>query len=203
MNFTFEDDDISRFIITIPQNRIGALIGPDGRVKKRLEEMAGVDIDIDSTSGEVIISSQPEMSDPFLVIKARDFVHAVGRGFNPQIAFALLEEEIYLEIINLKLVLGTNPNKLKRFRGRLIGKEGRTRKIIEETTGTRISIFGNTIGIIGQHERIRVARDAIYMLLEGAKHGSVYGFLEERAQMFKLSSRELWDKASRDAKDND
>jgi ribosomal RNA assembly protein len=203
MNFTFEDDDVSRFIVTIPQIRIGALIGPAGRVKKRLEEMAGVDVDIDSASGEVIISSQPNISDPFLVIKARDFVHAVGRGFNPQVAFALLDEEMYLEIVNLKLIVGTNPNKLKRFRGRLIGREGRTRKIIEETTGTRLAVFGNTVGIIGPYERIRVARDAVYMLLEGSKHGTVYAFLEERAQMFKLSTRELWDKASRDAKDRD
>jgi ribosomal RNA assembly protein len=203
MNFTYEDDDVSRFIVTIPQIRIGALIGPAGRVKKRLEEMAGVDVDIDSASGEVIISSQPNTSDPFLVIKARDFVHAVGRGFNPQVAFALLDEEMYLEIVNLKLIVGTNPNKLKRFRGRLIGREGRTRKIIEETTGTRLAVFGNTVGIIGPYERIRVARDAVYMLLEGSKHGTVYAFLEERAQMFKLSTRELWDKASRDAKDRD
>ncbi|NHJ32697.1 MAG: RNA-processing protein, partial [Asgard group archaeon] len=97
-------------------------------------------------------------------------------------------------------VVGTNPNKLLRFRGRIIGKEGRTRKIIEETTGTRISVFGNTVGIIGPYERLKVARDAIHMLLEGSKHGTVYAFLEERAQMFKLSARELWDKSSRDAK---
>ncbi|MHA1211894.1 MAG: KH domain-containing protein, partial [Candidatus Heimdallarchaeota archaeon] len=102
--------------------------------------------------------------------------------------------------INLKLVLGTNPNKIKRFRGRLIGREGKTRRVIEETTGTRISVYGNTIGIIGPYERLRVARDAIYMLLEGSKHGTVYGFLEEKAQMFRFSSQELWDKASRDAK---
>jgi ribosomal RNA assembly protein len=204
LDYEFEDDDdVSRFIITIPKIRIGALIGPEGRVKKRLEDLAQVEIEVDSEYGEVVISSSENTSDPFLVIKARDFVHAVGRGFNPEIAFALLDEEMYLEIINLKLVVGTNPNKLKRFRGRLIGREGRTRRIIEETTGTRISIFGNTVGIIGPYERLRVARDAVYMLLEGAKHGSVYGFLEDRAQMFKLTSQELWDKASRDAKDTD
>jgi ribosomal RNA assembly protein len=193
-------EDVSTFIVTIPQNRIGALIGPSGRVKKRLEDLAGVDIDIHSGSGEVIIASKPNMTDPFLVIKARDFVSAVGRGFNPQVAFALLDEEMYLEIINMKLVVGTNPNKLLRYRGRIIGKEGRTRRIIEETTGTRISVFGNTVGIIGPYERLKVARDAINMLLQGSKHGTVYAFLEERAQMFKLSARELWDKASRDAK---
>ena len=193
-------EEVSKFVVTIPQNRIGALIGPSGRVKKRLEDLAGVEIDIHSGSGEVIIASRPKMTDPFLVIKARDFVHAVGRGFNPQVAFALLAEEMYLEIINMKLIVGTNPNKLVRFRGRIIGKEGRTRKIIEETTGTRISVFGNTVGIIGPYERLKVARDAIHMILQGSKHGTVYAFLEERAQMFRLSARELWDKASRDAK---
>jgi len=193
-------EEVSKFVVTIPQNRIGALIGPSGRVKKRLEDLAGVEIDIHSGSGEVIIASKPKMTDPFLVIKARDFVHAVGRGFNPQVAFALLAEEMYLEIINMKLIVGTNPNKLVRFRGRIIGKEGRTRKIIEETTGTRISVFGNTVGIIGPYERLKVARDAIHMILQGSKHGTVYAFLEERAQMFRLSARELWDKASRDAK---
>lgn len=193
-------EEVSKFVVTIPQNRIGALIGPSGRVKKRLENLAGVEIDIHSGSGEVIIASKPKQTDPFLVIKARDFVHAVGRGFNPQVAFALLDEEMYLEIINMKLIVGTNPNKLVRFRGRIIGKEGRTRRIIEETTGTRISVFGNTVGIIGPYERLKVARDAIHMILQGSKHGTVYAFLEERAQMFKLSARELWDKASRDAK---
>lgn len=193
-------EDVSKFVVTIPQNRIGALIGPSGRVKRRLEDLAGVEIDIHSGSGEVIIESRPKMTDPFLVIKARDFVHAVGRGFNPQVAFALLDEEMYLEIINMKLIVGTNPNKLLRYRGRVIGKEGRTRKIIEETTGTRISVFGNTVGIIGPYERLKVARDAVHMILQGSKHGTVYAFLEERAQMFRLSARELWDKASRDAK---
>ncbi|MBN1328798.1 MAG: RNA-processing protein [Candidatus Heimdallarchaeota archaeon] len=192
--------DLSNFLITIPQNRIGALIGPEGRIKQRLEDLASVELDIDSQSGEVIISSKENMSDPFLAIKARDFVHAVGRGFNPEIAFILLEEDMYLEIINLKTIVGTNPNKLDRFRGRIIGREGKTRHVIEETTGTRISVFGNTVGIIGQYERLRVAKDAIFMLLEGAKHGTVYSYLEEKAQMFKRDAHELWEKASRDSK---
>jgi len=201
MNFKPEDDDVSRFFVTIPQNRIGALIGPKGRVKKRLEELAGVDIEIDSGSGDVCVSSTEETEDPFLVIKARDFVTAVGRGFNPETAFTLLDDDIYLEIINLKLVVGTNEKKIMRFRGRIIGREGRTRKVIEEATGTKISVFGHTVGIIGIYERLKVAREAIYLLLEGSKHGTVYAYLEEKAQMFRFDTRELWDKASRDKKD--
>ncbi|NHJ04680.1 MAG: RNA-processing protein [Candidatus Heimdallarchaeota archaeon] len=193
-------DDVSRFYITIPRDRIGALIGPKGRVKKRLEENAGVDLEIDSESGDVIIIAKPDIEDPFLAIKARDFVHAVGRGFNPTAAFSLLDEDIYLEIINMKVIVGDNPSKIQRFRGRIIGREGRTRKVIEETTGTRIVVYGNTVSIIGQFERLRVAREAIHLILDGSKHGTVYAFLEEKAQMFRMSSQELWDKASKDSK---
>lgn len=193
-------DEVSRFYITIPRDRIGALIGPKGRVKKRLEENAGVDLEIDSESGDVIISAKPDIEDSFLAIKARDFVHAVGRGFNPTAAFSLLDEDIYLEIINMKVVVGDNPSKIQRFRGRIIGREGRTRKVIEETTGTRIVVYGNTVSIIGQFERLRVAREAIHLILDGSKHGTVYAFLEEKAQMFRMSSQELWDKASKDSK---
>jgi len=193
-------DEVSRFYITIPRDRIGALIGPKGRVKKRLEESAEVDLEIDSESGDVIISAKPDIEDPFLAIKARDFVHAVGRGFNPTAAFSLLDEDIYLEIINMKVVVGDNPNKIQRFRGRIIGREGRTRKVIEETTGTKIVVYGNTVSIIGQFERLRVAREAIHLILDGSKHGTVYAFLEEKAQMFRMSSKELWDKASKDSK---
>ena len=190
----------SRYFITIPKDRIGVLIGPSGRIKNRLEETAGVELDIDSATGDIEIIALPNAEDPFLAIKARDFVHAVGRGFNPQIAFALLDEDIYFEIINLKIVIGDNPNKIKRFRGRIIGREGRTRKVVEETTGTRISVYGNTVAIIGQFERLRAAKEAIYMLLDGAKHGSVYAYLEEKAQLFRMSTKDLWERASRDAK---
>lgn len=195
---TFEEG--STFYITIPKDRIGALIGPSGRVKKKLEESADVELDIDSNTGDISIIGKPEAKDPFLAIKARDFVHAVGRGFNPEIAFLLLDEDIYLEIINLKVVLGDNPNKLNRYRGRIIGKDGKTRQVIEETTNTYVSVYGYTVAIIGSFDRLKVAREAVYMFLDGLRHATVYTFLEENAQIFKAAKRELWDKASRDAK---
>jgi len=188
-SLSFESENTSRYYITIPKDRIGALIGPKGRVKKRLEESAGVKIVIDSASGDVEVVALPNAEDPFLAIKARDFVHAVARGFNPDAAFILLDDDIYFEIINLKLIVGDNANKLKRFRGRIIGREGRTRTVVEETTGTRISVYGYTVAIIGQYERLKVAKEAVYMLLGGAKHGTVYGYLEEKAQLFRLSSK--------------
>ena len=197
---SINEEETTKFIVTVPQNRIGALIGPEGRVKKKLEDLAKVNINIDSDSGDVVISTISQDNDPFMAIKARDFVQAVGRGFNPEIAFSLLDEDCYLEVINLKVTVGVNPNKIQRFKGRIIGKDGKTRRIIEEATGAKISVFGNTIGIIGTYERLRVAKEAIFMLLEGSKHGTVYAFLEEKAQIFKLSERELWEKASRDTK---
>ncbi|MFW9923372.1 MAG: pre-rRNA-processing protein PNO1 [Candidatus Thorarchaeota archaeon] len=188
------------FVITIPKDRIGVLIGPQGRVKKRLEENAGVNVEIDSETGDVTITVKKGVEDPFLAIKARDIVHAIGRGFNPETSFHLLDEDIYLEIINLKVIIGDNPNKIERFRGRIIGRDGRAKKVIEETTRVSVSVYGNTVALIGSYERLRVAKEAIHMILDGSKHGSVYAFLEENAQAFRASKTELWDKASRDTK---
>jgi rRNA processing protein Krr1/Pno1 len=50
------------------------------------------------------------------------------------------------------------------------------------------------------YERLRVTKEAIFMLLDGSRHGTVYGYLEEQAQFFRLDSQELWEKASKDAK---
>jgi ribosomal RNA assembly protein len=151
MQFDNPEEDISRFYLKIPHDRIGALIGPNGSIKKRLEEEAGVNLDIDSESGQVVISSEVSNEDPFLVIKARDFVKAVGRGFNPEAAFRLLQEDIYFDYISLTHYVGDNPRKLNRIRGRIIGRDGRTREIIQQTTGVSIVIYGKTISFIGTY----------------------------------------------------
>ena len=64
--------------------------------------------------------------------------------------------------------------------GRIIGKDGRSREIMERLSGTKVSVYGKTVAILGYPEQIRVARAAIEMLLDGAPHGNVYSFLERK-----------------------
>jgi ribosomal RNA assembly protein len=87
-------------------------------------------------------------------------------------------------------VVGDSPADLKRIKGRIIGKNGKTREVIEQMTGARLSVYGKTIGIIGDAEQIATVRSAIDMLIDGAPHGAVYGYLEKRRRELKRSQLE-------------
>jgi ribosomal RNA assembly protein len=185
------------FQLKIPAERIGVLIGPGGHVKQRIEESTGTVIEIDSKTGDIKISLK-EGADPSMLLKARDMVLAIGRGFSPERAFRLLGDDIFLEIIDLRSIVGRSQSELRRIKGRLIGKKGKAWKIIEETTGALLSVYGHTVSIIGDFEAHRIVRQAISMLLQGYSHGAVFRFLYQRRREIKglrLKEKiELWER---------
>ena len=175
--------------IKIPLERIGVLIGHEGRVKEILEKKLGVKIGVDSVTGDVELASSE--ADPSILFRARDMVHAIGRGFSPEKAFKLLNEDLNLYIIDLQEFF-TAPSNIQRVKSRVIGKGGKTRLIIEEETTTSISVYGHTVSIIGDMEHIDVAREAVEMLIKGSLHHSVYRFLNARRSELKKIEMEIW-----------
>ena len=47
-------------------------------------------------------------------------------------------------------------------------------------TDTNIVIYGKTVGIIGKITDVMLARQGIINLLQGAKHGNVYSYIEKQ-----------------------
>jgi len=174
--------------VHIPLERVAILIGQDGRIKLQLEKEARVELDIDSEDGYVDILLTSETEDPTVAWAVRDCIKAIGRGFNPRRAFALLDPDIFLEIIPLE----GSPKWIQRMRGRLIGERGKTRRIIEQNTDAQISVYGQTVSVIGTLEEIRVAREAIQMLLRGDRHSSVYRYLQNLRFQQRIKSPQLW-----------
>jgi ribosomal RNA assembly protein len=169
----------------IPKDRVGVLVGPGGIVKSTIEEKLFVDLKIDSPSGSVEIGVKPHAPDPSGVLQARDIVLAIGRGFSPERAFRLFDEDNTLDIIDLHDFFGKNEAEIRRVDGRIIGREGKTRRILEELTGTAISVSGHTVSIIGGYEAVTMAKDALEKLIKGRPHGTVYKFLRRRRQEIK------------------
>ncbi|WP_255151015.1 KH domain-containing protein [Halorarius halobius] len=163
--------------VTIPQDRIGALIGEGGDTMREIEERAEVRLNIDSETGAVEIES---VGDPITGLKGPDIVKAIGRGFHPEDALSLLEDDMrMLDIVDLDAAT-RNSKDLQRQKGRLIGEDGRTRELMEELSGASVVIYGKTAGIIGGPEEVDAVRSAIEMILDGAPHGAVYSFLERK-----------------------
>lgn len=181
--------------LKIPRERIGALIGPDGHVKEIVEKKLSVNLEVDSETGEIKITLVPTAQDPSLLFRAKEVIIAIGRGFSPERAFRLLgDDEAVLEVIDLREIVGKSQSDMKRLKGRIIGKDGKTRRIIEELTDASVSVFGHTISIIGDMEQAEVAREAIQMFLKGRQHHTVYRFLHRKRRALKKKKLELWEK---------
>ena len=181
--------------LKIPKERVGALIGPEGKTKKSIEEKLSVELQIESETGAVTIMLAENANDPSLLFKAKDVVTAIGRGFSPEHAFRLIrDEEAILDVIDLRTIFGRSESDIKRIKGRIIGMNGKTRKIIEELTDANICVYGHTVSIIGNIDQAQAAREAIQMLINGSQHSTVYRFLHRKRRELKKKMLELWEK---------
>ncbi len=194
MVFKNIDQDKNIEILKIPRERVGVLIGKKGSVKKTIEKELGVKLEIDE-DGTVTIYGTDKQKDPLAVWKAKDIVRAIGRGFNPEIALKLVSDEYVLEVIDIEDYAGSEKS-LRRLKGRVIGKEGKSRRYIEELTESNVSVYGKTVSIVGEHDSVQIAKEAVEMLLRGASHAKTFKFLERERQKIKKTKFELWKKKS-------
>ena len=180
--------------VRVPLERIGAVIGKGGSTRKSFEEELGVVLSVDSKSGSVVVKCDSiEKGDP---MKAVRVVEAIGRGFSPQRAHRLLGEEVAFEVIDLRDFAGKSVNALGRIRGRIIGVNGKSRRVIEELTGCYLSVYGRSVALIGEPTEMRLAMEAVKMLASGSPHRTVYNMLQKARTKRKMERMLLWEESS-------
>jgi ribosomal RNA assembly protein len=172
-----EDTDMMQEV-KIAGSRVGVLIGKAGATKKDLEIKTNTTITIDSKEGLVKVEAADENT--ISLLRAVEIINAINRGFSPERAFEMIEDEdLLLDVIDLS-AMAEGPRQLDRLRGRIIGKDGRAREQIEDMTDVEISVFGKTVALIGYPEQMKTARAAIDMLIEGVPHENVFAFLDKK-----------------------
>ena len=153
-------------VVKIPEQRKGVLIGKGGSVKREIEK---------KTNTKITITDVVEIEgEPVDVLKAREIVKAIARGFSPEKAFKLLDDDYQLFIISLG---DMTENSRKRIMSRIIGTNGKVRQRIEMATNTDISVYGKTVSFIGKWEDIQAATKAVEMIIEGKTHQTVFKYL--------------------------
>jgi len=181
--------------VRIPRERVGVLVGADGKVKQHIEEKLGVKLEVESDAGGVTAVLDDAVTDPSLLFKAKDVVTAIGRGFAPEHALRLIrDEDAIFDLVDLRDTFGRSESDIKRIKGRIIGMNGKTRRLIEELTNADVVVYGHTVGIIGTFEQATVARNAVQMLIDGRQHHTVYKFLQRKRSELKKQMLELWEK---------
>lgn len=166
--------------LKIPIARIAVVIGTGGKVKKEIEEETSTKLQVDSAEGDVFITGEDALG----LYTAREVISAIGRGFNPEIAKLLLKQDYASEHIDISEYAKTKKHEI-RLRGRVIGAEGKARSVVEELTDCHVSIYGKTITMIGEVDKVSICRQAVEKLLSGSQHSTVYRWLEKQRREMK------------------
>ena len=153
--------------VLIPADRIGVI--KNKKAKKEIEDTLKVKIKF---SGNLVEIEGRGLE----LYRAKLIAKAIGRGFSPERAFRLFDEEQLLDIIELKEF---SEKRAATIKSRIIGRKGRAREEIENATGAAVSVYGKTVSLIGKWEEVNQAKEAILMILQGSRHASVYKYLEK------------------------
>ncbi len=181
-----------RNYIRIPHDRVGVLIGPEGKVKARIEKTFKVNLVIESDSGNVEVVLNKDQPDVSIIFTVANIVKAIGRGFSPERAMLLSNEDFDLSIVDLEEHVGPTHSAQERVKGRIIGKEGKSRALIEELTECQMSVYGSTVALIGNIESLPAATEAVMMLIRGKFHKTVYNYLFAYRRQLKKDRGEIW-----------
>lgn len=149
----------------VPQERIKVI--KDGKTRSNISKSLNVKLTFQDNS----ITIEGEGLELF---QAKSIIKAIGRGFSPENAFRLLNEDNTLETIELNQF---NDSRIRIIKSRLIGTNGKAWKMIEKCSGCSLSVYGKTVSLIGNYEQLNIAREAVQMIIRGSKHSKVYGFL--------------------------
>jgi ribosomal RNA assembly protein len=156
--------------ISIPVDRMRVLLS----YRKNIEEASKAKLDV-SRDGEVTIDGD----DAMLLYRCVQVVRAIGRGFAPTKAEKLFNDEFYLRVFDVRDFSGKSKKRAMDLKGRVIGRDGKSRKNIEESTDCYLSVYGHTVALIGAYPALGSAERAVEMLLEGSEHSVVFSFLRK------------------------
>jgi ribosomal RNA assembly protein len=156
--------------VNIPADRVRVLLS----CKSEFEKESKTELNV-TNDGEVTING----NDAFLVYRFAQVVKAIGRGFAPKKAEKLFDDQFYLRIFDIRDFSGKSKNRTIELKGRVIGREGKVRKTIEESTDCYLSVYGHTVSIIGNYPAMESAERAVEMLLAGSEHSVVFSFLRK------------------------
>jgi ribosomal RNA assembly protein len=163
--------------VRIPEDRVGAVIGEGGETKEEIQDLTECEITIEDNVVRIEGDPLPEMT-------CQKVIKAIGRGFNPDKALKIAEKDVTFYMIDISRKVD-NKSRQKELKGRVIGRDGETRRHIEKEANIDLSVYGTTIGFVGKMSNIEIAQEAINMLLNGASHSTAYTYLEKNQDKIK------------------
>lgn len=153
-------------------------------LKAKIEESFNIRLKITGTDIEISGKDKDGYSE-YLAGKA---LEAIDMGLSPDMALQLKNEEWMFEKMDIKDYV--KQSRVLVVKGRIIGKDGKAKKSLENLTGCEIEVQGHYLGIIGRASDVVVAINAITKLIQGSPHSKVYAYLERSQEPRQLREDE-------------
>ncbi|VDL98027.1 unnamed protein product [Schistocephalus solidus] len=138
-------------------------------VKILKEHHIKAELDLGEATMEV--HTTPKTFDPFIILKARDLIRLLARSVPLDIAARVLEDEVFADIIEIKL---RNRERFVKRRSRLIGDEGNTLKAIELATNCYVMVQGKTVAAVGPYDGLKKVRQVVNDCIYDNIHPAYY-----------------------------
>ncbi len=141
-------------------------------IRKNIENLENkLNVKIEIKKKLVSIDGSPlDEYEAFIILNAINF------GFSANKALLLKDHEMIFKLINIKDF--TRKKNLKEVRGRIIGKDGKTLRVLENLSEAEIIVKDNQIGVIGYASSINYIETALHNLIRGTKQANIYKYLE-------------------------
>mmetsp|Transcript_52419 Transcript_52419/g.137247 ORF Transcript_52419/g.137247 Transcript_52419/m.137247 type:complete len:271 (+) Transcript_52419:2440-3252(+) len=149
----------SKFVVLFPKYQENC-IKESWKTIKKIFFFYKLKLKLNLKFGFIEISNSLNTKDPFVIIKARDFVKLIARSVPVRQAAKIFDDQIFCDIIKISRSNCNKFNFLKK-RKNLIGKKGIVVKIIEVITQCYLIIQGNTVSCMGQHLGIKYVRNIV------------------------------------------
>ncbi len=148
--------------------------------KKLLEKKLNVKVTVSGNK----VSVEGNSIDEYEASKVFD---AINFGFTVRSALLLKIEDNMFKIIRIR---EHTRRKLKVVMGRLIGREGKTKRVLSTISGCKLVIGESEVGIIGDTLDVENVSTAIVSLIKGSKQANMYQYLQ---RMNRIKKKEGYD----------